>query len=102
MIHIKYNYGPGVRGTTTQRRPKSNRRKLVALVGLPHFNIHLLNARKDIDAAITAYFFFPQNEEKEGPKSDFISFNDFFRSKYQMNIDGTVAAYRNESKIFIN
>ena len=33
MIHIHYNYGPGVRGRTTQRRPNSNRRTLVALVG---------------------------------------------------------------------
>ena len=39
MIHIHYNYGPGVRGTTTQRRPKSHRRILVALVGLRFDNL---------------------------------------------------------------
>ena len=34
IIDILYNYGPGVRDMTTQRRPKSNLRTLVALVGL--------------------------------------------------------------------
>ena len=33
-MHIYYNNGLGVRGRTTQRRLKSNRRTLVALVGL--------------------------------------------------------------------
>ena len=40
MIHIHYNYGPGVRGTTTQRRPKSHRKILVALSGLLYFEYH--------------------------------------------------------------
>nr|KAG5708979.1 hypothetical protein BaRGS_004618 [Batillaria attramentaria] len=47
-----------------------------------------------IDAALTNMFFFPKNEEKYGPNVKPISFFDFFKSKYQINVDGTVAAYR--------
>ena len=43
MIDIHYNYGPGLRGTTTQRRPKYNLRTLVALLGL-QFNIDVEGA----------------------------------------------------------
>ncbi|KAK7115228.1 protein O-glucosyltransferase 2-like [Littorina saxatilis] len=47
-----------------------------------------------VDAALTFMFFFPKNEEKYGPTVKPVSFFDFFKSKYQLNIDGTVAAYR--------
>jgi len=46
-----------------------------------------------INASITAYFFFREEEARLG-KSPYISFFDFFSHKYQLNIDGTVAAYR--------
>ena len=47
-----------------------------------------------VDAAITAYFFFKIDEEKHGKKGHHVPFYDFFKNKYQINIDGTVAAYR--------
>ena len=46
-----------------------------------------------MNASITAYFFFREEEAHLG-KSPYISFFDFFDHKYQLNIDGTVAAYR--------
>ena len=46
-----------------------------------------------INASITAYFFFREEEARLG-KSPYVSFFDFFDHKYQLNIDGTVAAYR--------
>ena len=46
-----------------------------------------------INASITAFFFFRDEEARLG-KTPYISFFDFFDHKYQMNIDGTVAAYR--------
>ncbi|XP_065846739.1 protein O-glucosyltransferase 2-like isoform X2 [Oscarella lobularis] len=46
------------------------------------------------DAALTNFFFFEHDEKKYGPKVKHISFFDFFKYKYQINIDGTVAAYR--------
>ncbi|XP_067890194.1 protein O-glucosyltransferase 2 isoform X1 [Heterodontus francisci] len=47
-----------------------------------------------IDAAFTNFFFFPHNESIYGPIVKHVSFFDFFQYKYQINIDGTVAAYR--------
>ncbi|TMW40853.1 hypothetical protein DOY81_014068, partial [Sarcophaga bullata] len=47
-----------------------------------------------IDAAITNFFFFRDEEKKYGPKVEHISFMDFFKYKFQLNIDGTVASYR--------
>ncbi|GBM26057.1 KDEL motif-containing protein 1 [Araneus ventricosus] len=35
-----------------------------------------------------------KEEAEYGPKSEYISFFDFFKYRYQINIDGTVAAYR--------
>ena len=46
-----------------------------------------------INASITAYFFFRDEEARLG-KSPYVNFFDFFNHKYQLNIDGTVAAYR--------
>ncbi|XP_015760423.1 PREDICTED: KDEL motif-containing protein 1-like [Acropora digitifera] len=46
------------------------------------------------DAALTNFFFFKYDESKYGPKAKHMSFFDFFKWKYQINIDGTVAAYR--------
>jgi hypothetical protein len=47
-----------------------------------------------INASLTNFFFFRDQIEEYGPQSPYISFFDFFQYKYQMNIDGTVAAYR--------
>ncbi|KAK3578461.1 hypothetical protein CHS0354_038550 [Potamilus streckersoni] len=47
-----------------------------------------------IDAALTHMFFFPKDDKKYGELVKSISFFDFFKYKYQINIDGTVAAYR--------
>ncbi|XP_069495138.1 protein O-glucosyltransferase 2 isoform X2 [Ambystoma mexicanum] len=47
-----------------------------------------------IDAAFTNFFFFQHDEDTYGPIVKHISFYDFFKYKYQINIDGTVAAYR--------
>uniref|UniRef100_A0A1B0DJB4 Glycosyl transferase CAP10 domain-containing protein n=1 Tax=Phlebotomus papatasi TaxID=29031 RepID=A0A1B0DJB4_PHLPP len=47
-----------------------------------------------LDAGITNFFFFRDEEQKYSPKSPRISFFDFFNYKYQVNVDGTVAAYR--------
>ncbi|GJQ70474.1 hypothetical protein Trydic_g22886 [Trypoxylus dichotomus] len=46
------------------------------------------------NVSLTNFFFFRDKEEIYGPKADHISFFDFFDYKYQVNIDGTVAAYR--------
>ncbi|KAL4234778.1 Protein O-glucosyltransferase 2 [Mactra antiquata] len=47
-----------------------------------------------IDAKLTRMFFFEHSEEKYGELVKNIPFYDFFKYKYQINIDGTVAAYR--------
>ncbi|ESO90993.1 hypothetical protein LOTGIDRAFT_217539 [Lottia gigantea] len=47
-----------------------------------------------INASLTNMFFFPKDEAKYGKIEKAISFFDFFQYKYQINIDGTVAAYR--------
>ncbi|KAM8860637.1 protein O-glucosyltransferase 3 isoform 3-T3 [Synchiropus picturatus] len=46
-----------------------------------------------LDAGITGWFFF-RDREKEVGKAPLVGFFDFFKFKYQVNVDGTVAAYR--------
>lgn len=46
------------------------------------------------DVGITNWFFFDYDEAVYGPKANHVSFHDFFQYKYQLNLDGTVAAYR--------
>uniref|UniRef100_A0A2K6QJ98 Glycosyl transferase CAP10 domain-containing protein n=1 Tax=Rhinopithecus roxellana TaxID=61622 RepID=A0A2K6QJ98_RHIRO len=46
-----------------------------------------------IDTAFTNFFFFKHDDSLCGPIVKHISFFDFFEHKYQINIDGTVAAY---------
>jgi len=48
---------------------------------------------ESMNASITAFFFF-RDQEKDLGREPYVSFFDFFNYKYQMNIDGTVAAYR--------
>ena len=47
-----------------------------------------------IDAGITAFFFFRDEMEKLGGRTNHTLFFDFFDYKYQLCLDGTVAAYR--------
>ena len=47
-----------------------------------------------IDAGITAFFFFRDEMEKLGGRTNHTVFFDFFNYKYQLCLDGTVAAYR--------
>ncbi|XP_045458802.1 protein O-glucosyltransferase 2-like [Melitaea cinxia] len=57
--------------------------------------IDIARAHPDlINASLTNFFFFRDKEAQYGPKLPHISFFKFFDYKYQINIDGTVAAYR--------
>lgn len=47
-----------------------------------------------INASLTNFFFYKNEEHKYGPKAKHVSFFKFFDYKYQLNLDGTVAAYR--------
>ncbi|XP_071116529.1 protein O-glucosyltransferase 2-like [Haliotis cracherodii] len=47
-----------------------------------------------INASLTNMFFFPKDENKYGKLVKPVSFFSFFQHKYQLNLDGTVAAYR--------
>lgn len=47
-----------------------------------------------IDAGLTNFFFFRSEMQTYGPSVPHISFFDFFGHRYQLNLDGTVAAYR--------
>jgi len=68
-------------------RGRDSRKERLKLAEMSLKNPELINA------SITAYFFFRQEQERLG-KSKAVSFFDFFNYKYQLNIDGTVAAYR--------
>ncbi|XP_065186342.1 protein O-glucosyltransferase 2-like [Sycon ciliatum] len=46
-----------------------------------------------LDAGLTNFFFFREQEEELG-RVPYVSFQEFFNHKYQINLDGTVAAYR--------
>ncbi|KAL7881275.1 hypothetical protein AOLI_G00081230 [Acnodon oligacanthus] len=69
-------------------RGRDSRRERLELVKLARANPTLL------DAAFTNFFFFKHDESLYGPLVKHVSFFDFFKYKYQINIDGTVAAYR--------
>ncbi|KAK7044020.1 Protein O-glucosyltransferase 2 [Halocaridina rubra] len=61
-------------------RGRDSRRERLDLIDLAREHKHLFNA------SLTNFFFFKDEEEKYGPKEK--------HYKYQVNIDGTVAAYR--------
>lgn len=46
------------------------------------------------NVSLTNFFFFKNEIDKYGPAQSHVSFFQFFKYKYQLNIDGTVAAYR--------
>lgn len=64
------------------------RRERLELVKLAKNHPDLLNC------SITNFFFFKDEMSVYGPKTDHIPFTNFFEYKYQINVDGTVAAYR--------
>jgi hypothetical protein len=69
-------------------RGRDSRRERLELVTLSRKFPELFNC------SITNFFFYNDEISKFGPKVDHISFFDFFKFKYQINVDGTVAAYR--------
>merc|ERR1719491_399255 len=68
-------------------RGRDSRRERLDLVRMAQENPDHINA------SITAFFFFRDQEAALG-RAPYTSFFDFFDHKYQLNIDGTVAAYR--------
>ncbi|VVC26787.1 Lipopolysaccharide-modifying protein [Cinara cedri] len=60
--------------------------------------LHLVDISKSqphlINASITNFFFYKELKQKYGSGKKPISFFKFFDYKYQINVDGTVAAYR--------
>lgn len=49
---------------------------------------------KILDAKLTNMFFFKHNKKELGELAKHVPFYDFFKYKYQVTLDGTVAAYR--------
>ncbi|XP_066157436.1 protein O-glucosyltransferase 2-like [Euwallacea fornicatus] len=90
MLSVQGN----VAETFNNREPKlfwrgrdSNRGRL-NLITLSRDNPDLFNV------SLTNFFFFRDEEDIYGPKTDHVSFFKFFDYKYQLAIDGTVAPYR--------
>ncbi|KAM3964768.1 protein O-glucosyltransferase 2 [Aphomia sociella] len=69
-------------------RGRDSRIERLKLVDIARANPDLYNV------SLTNFFFFRDKEEEYGPKQPHISFFKFFDYKYQVNVDGTVAAYR--------
>lgn len=69
-------------------RGRDSRRERLELVTLAKTHPNLFNC------TITNFFFYKDEIADYGPKVPHISFFEFFKFKYQINIDGTVAAYR--------
>ncbi|KAK0076614.1 hypothetical protein PV325_005093, partial [Microctonus aethiopoides] len=69
-------------------RGRDSRRERLDLIDIARKYPDLFNV------SITNFFFFQNEIEKYGPGEKHVSFFDFFKYKYQLNIDGSVAAYR--------
>ncbi|KAK8786052.1 hypothetical protein V5799_007583 [Amblyomma americanum] len=69
-------------------RGRDSRQERLDLVALSRRHPELLNA------SLTNFFFFRDKMDIYGPQASHVSFFDFFEYKYQINVDGTVAAYR--------
>jgi len=69
-------------------RGRDSRRERLDLIEIGRQRPELINA------SITNFFFFRTEMEKYGGGSPSVPFFQFFDHKYQLNIDGTVAAYR--------
>ncbi|KAE8627552.1 hypothetical protein XENTR_v10007045 [Xenopus tropicalis] len=89
LLSIQGHTGPSWSNKTEQGffRGRDSREERLQLVHMSRKHPELL------DAGITGYFFFRELEEELG-KASLIGFFDFFNYKYQVNVDGTVAAYR--------
>lgn len=46
------------------------------------------------NVSLTNFFFFRDEEAEYGPRTEHMSFMDFFQYRWQLSLDGTVAAYR--------
>ncbi|CAG5131230.1 unnamed protein product [Candidula unifasciata] len=90
IFSVQANTGPKWENKTNKVfwRGRDSRKERLQLVemSLKHPDL--------IDARLTNMFFFPKNSSKYGELAEHVSFFDFFQYKYQLNIDGTVAAYR--------
>lgn len=75
MMSVQANTGPEWEEKTSQGfwRGRDSRRERLELVKLSRRNPEL------IDAALTNFFFFKQNDELYGPKVKHVSFFDFFK-----------------------
>lgn len=69
-------------------RGRDSRRERLDVIDVARENPELFNA------SITNFFFFTKEAAHYGPKVQHIPLNEFFQYKYQINVDGTVAAYR--------
>lgn len=90
MMSVQANTGPPwpEKNATAFWRGRDSRQERLELVKLSRAH------PETIDAAFTNFFFFKHDESLYGPLVKHVSFFDFFKYKYQINIDGTVAAYR--------
>ncbi|XP_077452441.1 protein O-glucosyltransferase 3 [Stigmatopora argus] len=89
LLSIQGNTGPLWANKTNRAffRGRDSREERLHLVSLSKKHPELL------DAGITGWFFFRDREKQIG-KSPLVGFFDYFKFKYQLNVDGTVAAYR--------
>ncbi|XP_075998636.1 protein O-glucosyltransferase 3 [Genypterus blacodes] len=89
LLSVQGHTGPPWANKTEQAffRGRDSREERLYLVALSKKNPELL------DAGITAWFFY-RDQEKHVGKTALVGFFDFFKCKYQVNVDGTVAAYR--------
>lgn len=89
LLSVQGNTGPPWINKTDQAffRGRDSREERLQLASLSKQNPELL------DAGITGWFFFRDREKHVG-KAPLVGFFDFFKYKYQVNVDGTVAAYR--------
>ncbi|XP_075932270.1 protein O-glucosyltransferase 3 [Anarhichas minor] len=89
LLSIQGNTGPPWMNKTDRAffRGRDSREERLQLVSLSKKSPELL------DAGITGWFFF-RDREKDVGKAPLVGFFDFFKYKYQVNVDGTVAAYR--------
>ncbi|KAM7002278.1 protein O-glucosyltransferase 3 [Tautogolabrus adspersus] len=89
LLSVQGNTGPPWINKTDRAffRGRDSREERLHLASLSKENPELL------DAGITGWFFFRDREKHVG-KAPLVGFFDFFKYKYQVNVDGTVAAYR--------
>ncbi|ELT95788.1 hypothetical protein CAPTEDRAFT_221044 [Capitella teleta] len=90
LLSVQANTGPkwSNKSSVAFWRGRDSRQERLDLVKLSRKHPEV------IDAKLTNMFFFKHNVDEVGELVKHISFFDFFKYKYQLNIDGTVAAYR--------